>query len=908
MNLKTAEWLRGARGRGVGLAVLLAGLISTAVAAYWARPIVDATAKREFGFDRKEIQDRIVNRLTAHELVLRSGAAFFGHTTNISRQEWRSFIERQNVKQQLSGIQGVGFAKLISPAKLAQHIQEVRAEGFPDYQVRPPGEREDYSAIVYLEPFSGRNLRAFGYDMLSEPVRRSAMERARDFDVAAISGKVTLVQETGEDVQAGTLMFVPVYRGGMPVETVDQRRAALQGWVYSPYRMADLMHGILGEWDLMTDRRIRLEIFDGERSAPAALLYDSQPASGRPVEADRQLALQNHVVVAGRPWTLQFTRTGNQTVSVSYGKVWLVLFGGTSASLLVCGLTYSLVNIRLTGKQRARRLAAELRQSEAQTLATARLLQAVIDYSQSLIYVKDLDGRHILASQPLAKLFGQSSYEQVLGKTLHDFLPPAIADQFRATDLEVMARRSSLQTEETLETADGPQTFLSTKFPIFDAENRVNAVCGVSFDITARKRAEETLRETEARIRKMLEMAPMPMCHLTRDGMITFRNERFVQMFGYTAEDVATSAEWWRQAYPDPQYHQWAIERWDEAVRHAAAGERNFDCVDYKITCKDGKERIVEISGIVLGEDLLVTFIDVTARELAQEALLKFNAELEQRARQHTADLEAAIKDLDAFAYSVSHDLRAPLRHIGGYVGLLRASAGPSLAEKSRRYLDEITGSATQMGKLIDDLLLFSRMGRAQMRPQRFELAELVEETIGQLGPEANGRNFLWKKSSLPAVQADPALLRQVLINLLSNAIKYTRPRNPAQIEIGCASRNGEETVIFVRDNGVGFDMRYGDKLFGVFQRLHADDEFEGTGIGLANVRRIIARHGGRTWAEGKVGEGATFYFSLPVLPPTSGDSGINQTVAADGSRRTSHDPERLAPTAVGGYGATVTH
>ena len=172
------------------------------------------------------------------------------------------------------------------------------------------------------------------------------------------------------------------------------------------------------------------------------------------------------------------------------------------------------------------------------------------------------------------------------------------------------------------------------------------------------------------------------------------------------------------------------------------------------------------------------------------------------------------------------------------------------------------------MGKLIDDLLQFSRMGRTELRQHRLELTGLVAECIQQLKPEINGRNILWQQNPLPAVRADPALLFQVLINLLSNAIKYTRPRDPATIEIGCASGPGQETVIYVRDNGAGFDMRYSDKLFGVFQRLHTDEEFEGTGIGLASVRRIIARHGGRTWAEGKVNEGATFYFSLPSRQP----------------------------------------
>jgi light-regulated signal transduction histidine kinase (bacteriophytochrome) len=229
-----------------------------------------------------------------------------------------------------------------------------------------------------------------------------------------------------------------------------------------------------------------------------------------------------------------------------------------------------------------------------------------------------------------------------------------------------------------------------------------------------------------------------------------------------------------------------------------------------------------------------------------------------------TEELEAANKELESFSYSVSHDLRAPLRHIDGFADLLRKHIEGSLDDKAKRYLTMISGSAKQMGMLIDDLLAFSRVGRAEVRRVRVDLNRLVADVRRELEPDLKDRQVTWSVATLPLVHGDPALLRQVFVNLLGNAAKFTRTRETARIEIGCAAREGDDPVIFVRDNGVGFDMRYATKLFGVFQRLHRADEFEGTGIGLANVRRIVSKHSGRTWAEGVLNGGATFYFSLP--------------------------------------------
>ncbi|HEY5761481.1 MAG TPA: response regulator [Steroidobacter sp.] len=238
--------------------------------------------------------------------------------------------------------------------------------------------------------------------------------------------------------------------------------------------------------------------------------------------------------------------------------------------------------------------------------------------------------------------------------------------------------------------------------------------------------------------------------------------------------------------------------------------------------------------------------------------------ELNSALREKNEDLSAANADLESFCHSVSHDLRMPLRHIHSYVSMLEVSAGAKLNPEERRHVQTVQKAAMRMTRLIDDLLAFSRIGRAAMHRQRVRMDELIDETFQELGPELNDRHIDWERRAIPDTVGDPQLMKQVWVNLLANAVKYTRPRDPAKIEIG-ADVGDNEVVYYVKDNGVGFNMQYADRLFGVFQRLHAETDFEGTGVGLANVRRIVQRHGGRTWAEGVEGRGATVYFSMPT-------------------------------------------
>jgi light-regulated signal transduction histidine kinase (bacteriophytochrome) len=257
---------------------------------------------------------------------------------------------------------------------------------------------------------------------------------------------------------------------------------------------------------------------------------------------------------------------------------------------------------------------------------------------------------------------------------------------------------------------------------------------------------------------------------------------------------------------------------------------------------------------------VLETNNDVTERKRREDEIRGLNQQLARR----STELEGTNKELEAFAYSISHDLRAPLRHMVGYTELLQKHAAPTMDDKGLRYMLTIRDAAKRMGTLIDDLLAFSRIGRAETRETMVSLDQLVKEVQSELLHDTEGRNLTWKVGTLPDLYGDRSMLKLVLVNLVSNAVKFTRTRSSPEIEIGSNEAKSDGVVVFVRDNGVGFDMKYVNKLFGVFQRLHRVDEFEGTGIGLATVQRIIHRHGGRVWAEGHVGSGATFYLSLP--------------------------------------------
>jgi len=386
---------------------------------------------------------------------------------------------------------------------------------------------------------------------------------------------------------------------------------------------------------------------------------------------------------------------------------------------------------------------------------------------------------------------------------------------------------------------------------IYDAAGHYVASRATVFDVTLRKRAEEERDRFFTLSRDLLSIADFA-------GNFKRVNPAWEQALGFTCEELMTKSQ-------IEIVHPADRDRTAAALGRLVAGETQVD-LDTRLRCKDGSFRWMHWWARAAAADqrIYASARDITERKEADERIQRLNAELSAHARQ----LEAANRELESFSYSVSHDLRAPLRHIDGFANLLTKHASSALDDESRRFLATISRSAKQMGVLIDDLLAFSRIGRSPLRLEPVDHNHLVAEVIADGRYDIATRPIVWEIGPLPTTPADAAMLRQVWSNLIGNAVKYSGKKAQSLIAIAAHEDGAAREYVFsVRDNGVGFDMAYSDKLFGVFQRLHGPAEFEGTGIGLANVRRIISRHGGRTWAEARENEGAQFFFSLPTTP-----------------------------------------
>jgi PAS domain S-box-containing protein len=515
---------------------------------------------------------------------------------------------------------------------------------------------------------------------------------------------------------------------------------------------------------------------------------------------------------------------------------------------------------QIIGASKIARDISERRRAEENLRASEARLRTVTDNARVGLVMVDRERRYTFANSTYAEILGLQS-ANIIGQRVADVLAPLYADQIcprldRAFDGERVTYELHRQTSEG--TCHYAVKYEPTKF-----DGQVSLVVVVITDITERKQAEAVMRESEHRLRNILDTMFVFVGLIDLDGRIVEVNQAPLEAASLKREDVLgrTVAEsYWFSHSPTLQTQV------SQALGRVATGEISRE--DYSIRIAGGEQITIDTTFAPLRDasgrvmQIVGSAVDITKRKYAEEQVQLLNTELEKRVVERTAQLKSANEELEAFSYSISHDLRAPLRAVNGFAGIVLEDFGSQLSEEGRDYLQRIRKGGQRMGDLIDDLLAFSRLSRQSMNRHQMDTGKLTQEVLVELKPLMEGRQIEIKAGNLPACAGDRALLRQVWINLISNAIKYTQGRDLAIIEIGC-SRNKGEDVFFVRDNGAGFDMKYVNKLFGVFQRLHRADEFEGTGVGLAIVQRIVHRHGGRIWAEAEVDRGATFHFTL---------------------------------------------
>jgi len=517
-------------------------------------------------------------------------------------------------------------------------------------------------------------------------------------------------------------------------------------------------------------------------------------------------------------------------------------------------------------------------------------LAAVVESSDDAIISKDMDGTITGWNTGAEKVFGYLSSEAV-GKSMRMLMPPERIDEEREI-LTRITRGESVEHFETIRVRkDGKKIDIAaTISPIRDSGGAIVGISKIARDVSARKQVEERLagqseelsRQTEELIRSrhaleaqtlmlqsVLDSMQEGLVAADEQGKFIIWNPAATKIVGMGAANVPPGE--WNAHYgvylPDgvtpfpPEKNPLLLAIQGEAGT-AEMYVRNPD-LEAGVWIEASASPLKSKDGLVRGG--VIAFRDVTQRRADEREINKLNEELEARVIQRTAQLEAANHELEAFTYSVSHDLRAPLRHIGGFSKILIEDFGPAMDPEARRHLERIGDGAHRMGLLVDELLNLARVGRHALNLQVTTLNSSIEEVVSLLQPETEGRAVTWKIADLPSVECDPILIKQVFQNLLANALKFTRTRERAVIEISQRQENGE-MIIAISDNGVGFNMKYKDKLFGVFQRLHRPEDFEGTGIGLATVQRIIHKHGGRAWAEGELDKGATFFFTLAAV------------------------------------------
>jgi PAS domain S-box-containing protein len=852
-------------------------------------------------------EDDLRTRLDTYVAVLRAGAGLWDAQGEVTRDRWHVFVRSLGVAERYPGVQGVGFSARVRAEERDAFVASARREGFADYDVRPEGAREEYAAILYSEPLSPRNRAALGFDMLSEATRREALERARDTGEPAATGRVTLVQETVAPKQAGFLIYVPVYRGGATPAYVEERRALLRGYVFSPFRADDLLRGIFGHEPTPL---VNFRVYDGPAPDPARLMHATHPESPEAEDDERRprFTAERRLDVAGRAWTLVFLPRPGSEIARGGWLPYSVLLAG----LCFGGALFFVTRARSRARREAEAASADLRASESR-------FRTLVEQSPVSTQILAPDGRTLRVNRAWEELWGVKfeqlgDYNMLEDPQLEEKgIASYIRRGFRGEAVEIPA--ILYDPEQTIpgktRHADPRRWVSAVIYPVKDEAGRVREVVLMHEDITERRRAEEELRAQSERALSAegraaflasasaaldasleFETTLETVAHLAVPALADFcffdliTPDRKVQRVAWKHRDPALQKEFdevWRFVPPqDFDAHpvaralrsnktEFVPEVTDEWMRRAATSPEHLEFMRrhraHSLVTVLLVARDVTVGALTFGlTDPARRFDEAdvaTAEDLARRAALAVsNARLYREAQE-------ANRLKDEFLATLSHELRTPLTSVLGWARLLRTEQFDP--EVTARALEAIERNAAAQANLINDLLDVSRIitGKLRLNVAPVELPAVVEAAVESLRPaaEARGVRLHVRLGDTPArVSADADRLRQVVWNLLSNAIKFT-PRG-GSVEVALAERAGHAEVV-IADTGQGIAPEF---LPHVFERFRQADgritrEHGGLGLGLAIARHLVELHGGtvRAASDGE-GRGSTFTVRLPLM------------------------------------------
>ena len=816
---------------------------------YSARANNQHSAEQQFNLHVRDITQAIKNRLRDHEQILLGGAGLFDASQSVERNEWHAFVQRLNLAKNYPGILGVGYSQIVQPGELAAHEAAIRAQGFPNFMVKPAGTRPLYSSIIYLEPFSGRNLAAFGYDMFSQPTRAQAMKLAGETGNTTISGKVKLVQETHGKVQAGFLMYLPIYRPNQPLTTRNERWHALQGFVYSPYRVDDLMHGILGERIPVVD----FIIYDGTQERDADLMYTS--IEEHPAESGDSFVpeyiTQHRIKAYGRTWTIRFQSRPvfEAQFQSAAGRAALGL-GGSTAVLLFMLVTF-LIFRRERAEEMANKMTEEIRHNQEKLHISEERFDMAVRASNDGIWDWDILAGTYYYSPRFKFLLGLQDTEiandvDLFAQRLHPEEQYASCNALK----EYLIQNETFSVTCRLQNTAGEwRWFRNCGIAVRGPDGKPIRMVGSILDITESKLTERNLQETHAHTQTILDNVVDAIITFDISGNIQSFNRAGETIFGYHANEVLGKNV--NLLMPEPCHGQHG----GFLNNHENSGEECLLSANREVT---GLRK----DGMTFPMDLHVSKISHNGKPL-------FIALVRDITERNKVD---RIKN--EFVSTVSHELRTPLTSIKGALSLVLSKSADELQPKTLSMLQTASRNCERLSFLINDILDLEKIesGKVQFEIKHIDLVNVarqaVESNESYAQQHAVTLNLNIAVGSAP-VLGDEYRLQQVFANLLSNAIKFSPSGASVDIRI---SRHGQGFRSSIKDYGHGIPQEFHSRIFQRFAQADSSDTRQkgGTGLGLSISKAIIERHNGHIDYHTGEDSGAEFYFDLPESADTA--------------------------------------